>query len=184
MLSDLERTFPASIIVISTRLHRLNPPLHAALRVQLNQLDRAKRNEYLDRALGGSAHDLKVKLDSNRTLDSITRTPLILAEVAYLYRAGKEIPPTKMGVLAAVLNEIEQSAEHRVALQQAPLRGHAADYLRALSMRMTELGETTIADSEARVVVNAVSDSLRVDGRIMISPDPGEVLDELAKRHD
>ena len=133
--------------------------------------------------MGESAHDLKVKLDSSRTLDSITRTPLILAEVADLYRAGKEIPPTKMGVLGTVLHEIEQSAEHRVALQQAPLRGHAADYLRALSMRMTELGETTIADSEARVVVNSVSDSLRVEGRMTSAPDPSEILDELSKRH-
>jgi len=182
-LRELERSFPASIIVVATRLHRLIPPLRDAFRVQLNQLDRAKRNEYLDRAMGESAHDLKVKLDSNRTLDSITRTPLILAEVADLYRAGKEIPPTKMGVLGAVLHEIEQSAEHRVALQQAPLRGHAADYLRALSMRMTELGETTIADSEARVVVNSVSDSLRVEGRMTSAPDPSEILDELSKRH-
>jgi hypothetical protein len=115
-LRELERSFPASIIVVATRLHRLIPPLRDAFRVQLNQLDRAKRNEYLDRAMGESAHDLKVKLDSSRTLDSITRTPLILAEVADLYRAGKEIPPTKMGVLGTVLHEIEQSAEHRVAL--------------------------------------------------------------------
>jgi energy-coupling factor transporter ATP-binding protein EcfA2 len=182
-LRELERSFPASIIVVTTRLHRLIPPLRAAFRVQLNQLDRAKRNEYLDRALGESAHDLKVKLDSNRTLNSITRTPLILAEVADLYRAGKQIPLTKMGVLGAVLHEIEESTEHRVALQQAPLRGHAADYLRGLSMRMTDLGETTIADSEARVVVNSVSDSLRLEGRVMSAPDPGEILDELSKRH-
>jgi hypothetical protein len=120
-LRELERSFPTSIIVVTTRLHRLIPPLRGAFRVQLNQLDRAKRNEYLDRALGESAHDLRVKLDSNETLDSITRTPLILAEVADLYRMGKEIPPTKMGVLGAVLHEIEESAEHRVALQQAPL---------------------------------------------------------------
>jgi hypothetical protein len=182
-LRELERSFPASIIVVTTRLHRLIPPLRGAFRVQLNQLDRAKRNEYLDRALGESAHDLKVKLDGNLTLDSIARTPLILAEVADLYRAGKEIPPTKMGVLGAVLHEIEESAEHRVALQQAPLRGHAADYLRALSMRMTELGETTIADPEGWVVVNSVSDSLRVEGRMTSAPDPGEILDELSKRH-
>ena len=182
-IRELERSFPASVIVITTRLHRLIPPLRGAFRVQLNQLDRVKRNEYLDRALGESAHDLKVKLDSNRTLDSITRTPLILAEVADLYRTGKEIPPTKMGVLGAVLHGIEQSAEHRVALQQAPLRGYAADYLRALSMRMSENGETTITDSQARVVVNSVSESLRVDGQITLPPDPGEILDELSKRH-
>src|SRR5579859_3946870 len=45
---DLERSFPASIIVVTTRLHRLIPPLRRLFRVQLSQLDRAKRNEYLD----------------------------------------------------------------------------------------------------------------------------------------
>jgi hypothetical protein len=176
-LRDLERSFPAATIVVTTRLHRLTPPLRDVVRAQLNQLDRKQRNEYLDLALKDAAHDLKVRLDSNRTLDSITRTPLILAEVADLHRAGKDIPPTKMGVLGAVLEGIEQSADHRVALQQAPLRGHASVYLRALSMRMTELGETTIADADARAVVNSVSESLPN------AADPGEILDELSKRH-
>jgi hypothetical protein len=182
-LRDLERTFPAAIIIVTTRLHRLIPPLNRAFRVQLNQLDRAKRNEYLDLALGESAHDLKVKLDSSRTLDSITRTPLILAEVADLYRLGKEIPPTKMGVLGAVMESIEQSTEHRIALQQSPLRGHAADYLRALSMRMTERGETTIGETDARTIVTSASETLRASGQIAGSDDPGEILDELSKRH-
>jgi hypothetical protein len=176
-LRDFERSFPAATIVVTTRLHRLIPPLRDVVRVQLNQLDRSQRNEYLNLALKESAHDLTVRLDSNRTLDSITRTPLILAEVADLYRAGKEIPPTKMGVLGAVLEGIEQSTDHRIALQQAPLRGQAADYLRALSMRMTELGETKMADADARAVVNSVSESLRN------AADPGEILDELLKRH-
>jgi hypothetical protein len=182
-LRDLEQSFPAATIVVTTRLHRLIPSLRDAFRVQLNQLDLSQRNEYLNLALGESAHDLKVKPDSNRTLDSITRTPLILAEVADLYRAGKEIPPTKMGVLGAVLEEIEHSTEHRIALQQAPLPGHASDYLRALSMRMTELGETKIADADARAVVNSVSESLRNAGQIAGAADPGEILDELSKRH-
>jgi hypothetical protein len=117
-LRDLERSFPAATIVVTTRLHRLIPPLRDVLRVQLNQLDRSQRNEYLNLALKESAHDIKVKLDSNRTLDSITRTPLILAEVADLYRAGREIPPTKMGVLGAVLEGIEQSTDHRIALMK------------------------------------------------------------------
>jgi hypothetical protein len=174
---DLDRSFPAATIVVTTRLHRLTPPLRDVLRVQLNQLDRSQRNEYLDLALKESAHDLKVKLDSNRTLDSITRTPLILAEVADLYRAGQDIPSTKMGVLGAVLEGIEQSQDHRIALQQAPLRGHASEYLRALAMRMTELGETKIGDADARAVVNSISESLRN------AVDPGEILDELSKRH-
>jgi hypothetical protein len=176
-LRDLERSFPAATIVVTTRPHRATPPLRDVVRVQLNQLNRTQRNEYLDKALKDSAHDLKVKLDSNRTLDTITRTPLILAEVADLHRAGKEIPPTKMGVLGAVLDAIEKSTDHQVALNQAPLRGHAAEYLRALAMRMTELGETAIEDADARAVVKSLSESLAN------AADSGEILDELSKRH-
>ena len=102
--------------------------------MELNPLGRPQRDEYLRLALGDAAHGLQVKLDNSRVLDSITRTPLFLAEVVDLYRSGKDIPTTKMGVLGAVMDAIEQSPEHRTSLQQAPLRGHAAGYLRALSM--------------------------------------------------
>jgi hypothetical protein len=179
----LERDFHAAIIIVATRTHRLIPPLSGAFRVELNPLGREQRNEYLDLALGKSAHGLKVKLDNSRMLHMLTRTPLILAEVVDLYRSGKEIPPTKMGVLEAVIEEIEQSAEHRTSLQQAPLRGHAADYLRGLSMRMTERGETTIAETDAKAVVNSTCETLRGAGQIASLPDPGEILDELSKRH-
>jgi hypothetical protein len=135
-LCDLERSLLAATIVVTTRLHRLTPPLREVVRVQLNQLDRSQRNEYLDLALKESAHDLRVKLDSNRTLDSITRTPLILAEVGHLFSAGMEIPPTKMGVLAAVLDGIEKSVDHPTALKQAPLRGHASPA--AFKMRIVD----------------------------------------------
>lgn len=180
---DLERKFPAANIIIATRIHRLIPPLREAFRVELNPLEHVQRNEYLDLALGESAHGLRVKLDNSRMLHTITRTPLILAEVVDLYRSGKEIPPTKMGVLGAVMEELEQSTKHRTALQQAPLRGHATDYLRTLSMRMTERGETTIAETDARAIVNSVSETLRTAGQIASLPDPAEILDELSNRH-
>ncbi|HET8926011.1 MAG TPA: hypothetical protein VFN26_23705 [Candidatus Acidoferrum sp.] len=182
-MRHLERDFYAAIIIVATRTHRLIPPLRGALRVELNPLGREQRNEYLDLSLGESAHGLKVKLDNSRMLHTITGTPLILAEVVDLYRSGKDIPPTKMGVLRAVIEEIEQSTEHRASLQQAPLRGHATDYLRALSMRMTERGETKIAETDARAIVNSTSETLRGAGQVASLPDPGEILDELSKRH-
>ena len=182
-LRELDRDFPAAIIIVATRRHRLTPQLRNAFRVALNSLGRAQRNEYLGLAIGASAHDLGVKLDSSRVLDSITRTPLILAEVVDLYRSGKEIPATKMGVLGAVMDAMEQSPEHRTSLQQAPLRGHAAEYLRALSMEMTERGETNITAADAQAIVNAVSAGLQGAGKIASVPDPVEILEELSKRH-
>jgi hypothetical protein len=182
-LRGLVQRFPAAIIIVATRTHRHTPPLDGALRVELSPLGRAQRNEYLDLVLGNTANGLKAKLDSNRVLHSITRTPLILAEVADLYRSGKNIPPTKLGVLAAVMDAVEQPTEHRVSLRQAPLWGHAVDYLRALSMTMTSRGETELGASDARNEVNSVSDALRTAGHITSVPQPDEILAELSKRH-
>jgi hypothetical protein len=182
-LRDLVRRFPAAVIIVATRTHRLTPPLDGALRVELSPLGHAQRNEYLDLVLGNTAIDLKAKLDSNRVLHSITRTPLILAEVADLYRSGKDIPPTKLGVLAAVMDAIEQTAEHRVSLQQAPLWGHAVDYLRELSMIMTMRGEAELGVSDAREVTNSVSTVLQTGGHVMGAPQPDEILNELSRRH-
>lgn len=180
---ELDRDFPAAIIIVATRMHRLVPQLRGAFRVELNPLGRRQRDEYLRLALGESAHGLQVKLDSSRVLDSITRTPLFLAEVVDLYRSGKDIPPTKMGVLGAVMEAIEQSSEHRTSLVHAPLRGHAAEYLRSLSMAMTDRGETTIAEADARAAINEVSARLRAAEEVANVSDQGEILDELSKRH-
>jgi hypothetical protein len=182
-LRELDRNFRAATIVVATRVHRLMPQLRGAYRLELKPLGRPQRDEYLRLALGESAHSLQVKLDNSPVLDSITRTPLFLAELTDLHRSGKDIPLTKMGVLAAVIDAVEQSPEHRVSLEQAPLRGKASEYLRALSMKMTERGETKIAEADARAVVNSVSTTLRVAEQIVNIPDPGEILDELSKRH-
>lgn len=182
-LRELDRNFPAWIVIVATRLHRIVPQLRGSFRLELNPLGRPQRDEYLHLTLREKAHGLQVKLDNSRVLDSITRTPLFLAEVVDLYRSGKDIPTTKMGVLGAVMEAIEQSPEHRTSLQQAPLRGHAAEYLRTLSMEMTARGETTIVEADARAVVNSVSANLQGAGQIASVPDPGEILDELSKRH-
>jgi hypothetical protein len=138
-LRDLERNYPAAGMIVATRTHHIQPPLPGAVfRARLLPLRRTQRDQYLDLALGSSANTLRVKLNSSRTLDDLTRTPLILAEVGDLFSKGSAIPTTKMGVLAAVMRTLEESQEHRPALQQAPLDGHAAEYLGALSMAMTE----------------------------------------------
>jgi hypothetical protein len=182
-LRDLERNFPSAGIVVATRTHHLTPPLPGAFRATLRPLSREQRNQYLQLALGASAHGLRVKLDNNRMLDQITRTPLILAEVADLNRSGKEIPSTKMGVLNAVMQVMEQSGEHRVHLQQAPLGGYAGEYLRALSMEMTTRNEVEMSEADARAIVHSVSTMLRAANQIANVPEPLDVLNELSKHH-
>jgi hypothetical protein len=182
-LRELDRSFGAAIVVVATRRHSIVPQLRGSFRVALSPLGRAQRDEYLRLALGDSEHDLRVKLNNSRVLDSITRTPLFLAEVVDLYRSGKDIPPTKMGVLGAVMDAIEQSPEHQLALRQAPLRGHAREYLRAFSMEMTARGETSIVEADGLRLISSASDRLHAAKQIVEMPDPREILDELSKRH-
>lgn len=182
-LRELDRSFGAAIVVVATRRHSIVPQLRGSFRLALSPLRRVQRDEYLHLALGDSAHGLRVKLNNSRVLDSITRTPLFLAEVVDLYRSGKDIPTTKVGVLGAVMDAIEQSPEHRVALGQAPLRGHAREYLRAFSTEMTSRGETSIAEVDALKLIGSVSYRLNAAKQIAETPDPREILDELSKRH-
>lgn len=183
LLRELDRDHGAAVIIVATRLHRIGPQLQDAFRLTLNPLSRHQRNEYLDLTLGASAGRLKARIDESPSLDSITRTPLFLAEITDLFRSGKDIPATKMGVLSAVIDAIEENPDHQTSLQQPPLRGHAAEYLRSLSMVMTQRGETAIALADARPVVSDLSTRLRAAGQIAALPDPEEVLDELSKRH-
>jgi len=182
-LRELERNYPASGIIVATRTHRLLPPLPGAFRAYLLPLRRAQRDKYLELALGKFATELRAKLNNSRTLDELTQTPLILAEVTELFRKRNAIPTTKMGVLGAVMRALEESGDHHVSLQQAPLSGNAAHYLVALSMAMTEKDEIEIAEPDARVIVNSVSLSLLSGGQIGSQPDPAMVLNELTKHH-
>ncbi len=182
-LRELDRSFSAEIVVVATRRHSLAPQLLGSFRLEISPLTRAQRDEYLRLALGDSANELRVRLNNSRVLDTITRTPLFLAEVVELYRSGKDIPATKMGVLGAVMDAIEHSPEHQVALQQAPLRGYAREYLRAFSMEMTARGETSIAKKDALKLIGFVSDRLHTTKQIGETPDSREILDELTKRH-
>jgi len=111
-LRELEQNYPSAGIIVATRTHRLRPPLPGAFRAQLLTLRRSQRDQYLILALGKSASDLAAKLNNSRTLDELTRTPLILAEVTELFLKGSTIPTTKTGILGAVMRMVEESEEH------------------------------------------------------------------------
>jgi len=131
--------------------------LPGAFRAQLLTLRRSQRDQYLVLALDKSANDLAAKLNNSRTLDELTRTPLILAEVTELFRRGSPIPTTKTGILAAVMRMVEESEQHHAFLQQAPLSGHAGEYLCALSMAMTEGGAVEISEADGCAVVRGIA---------------------------
>jgi len=182
-LRELERNYPSAGIIVATRTHRLRPPLPGAFRAKLLTLSRQQRDGYLAMVLGESANELRAKLNNSQTLDELTRTPLILAEVTDLFQKRKPIPSTKMGILAAVIQMVEDSDEHQSFLHEPPLNSNAGEYLCALSMAMSEKSAVEIEEADARGVVTSVSVLLQKNGQLAALPEPANVLNGLSKHH-
>ena len=165
-LRELERDFPGAGIIVATRTHHLTPPLPGAIRLRLSRLQRTQRLNYLVARLKERHAELRARIDSDRPLDQLTRTPFILSEVVSLFEAGLEIPSTKIGILGKVLLLQEQRDEHRNALRAAPIFGLQEEYLKAIATEMTRLGATTMAEADTRTVVAAVTRDLLQRGQI------------------
>lgn len=67
-------------------------------------------------------------LRADRVLDDLTRTPMIVAEVVSLFQAGKT-PTSRLGVLGAATQMMENSETHQIALANAPLSGLGRAFL-------------------------------------------------------
>jgi hypothetical protein len=182
-LRELERSFPNAGIIVATRTRHISPPLPGAIPAKLLPLTRSQREQYLNQSLGDTASILSSMLDGNTVLDSLTRTPLILSEVTTLFASGKPIPPTKMGVLGAVMNLVNQQDEHRDHLQREPLTGNASDYLATLAVQMIERGDNVVLEEDARSILKSVSVGLREKGQIESIPEPVNILNALVDHH-
>ena len=181
-LRELDREFPSAGIIVATRTHHLPPPLPGALQLRLSRIGRHQRSDYLEARLGGDAGKLCVHIDSDPSVDELTRTPFILSEVASLFEAGTEIPSTKIGVITRILALQEKGEEHGNALQRAPIFGRQTDYLRTLATEMTRRGAVELSEGDARAVVDAVAQDLADGGQIERTGAPA-ILAALTAHH-
>ncbi len=181
-LRELERDFPSAGIIVATRTHHLKPPLPGSMRLRLLPLNHKQRSAYLEARLGAKCAELSTRINADPPLDELTRTPFILSEVASLYEAGAEIPPTKFGVLAQVLNLQENRDEHRNSLQTKPIFGRQEDYLKAFAIEMTRRGTVALPEPDARTICAAVSRELADSGQIEMVGAPA-VLATLTAHH-
>ncbi len=178
-----DRQLPETGFMIATRGHRLRPPLQGLSRITILKLDRTQRRAYLVAALGADGDALANEVEGNRALDDLTRTPFILHEVVKLKQAGRNLPSTRMGILAEVSGLFEQNPEHRNALLREPLNGMASTYLSALAQEMTGRGDTVVSEQAARGICSAVSRRLIDQGQIEHAANPSEVLGALSDHH-
>lgn len=183
-LRDLARTFPKAGIIVATRTNHLTPPLMGASRFRLLPLSADQRHEYLLLAMGADqANALDSQLASDAVLNALTRIPLILSEVTTIFRSGQEIPGTKLGLLAKVIDLMERSEEHRSQLEILPLRGRADTYLASLAIHLTARGDVTLNDVEACKICQSVGQQLRNNGQVAAPPEPSDVLNALCAHH-
>ena len=182
-LRQLERSFPAAGIIVATRTHYVSPPLPGAIRARLRPLTRRQRADYLRETLGERADELRLHIENNRALDALTRTPLILSEVATLFQSGRPVPTTRIGVLGAVMKLVEESEDHQSHLQGPPLDGNAPGYLTHLAAEMTKRAETASDEETARGIVRAVVEALQRAGQLTTPPQPAAVLNALCAHH-
>ena len=180
-LRELERDFPSAGIMVATRTHHLTP-LPGARRLRLRRLARAQRVGYLEARLGSSGNRLIARIEADPSLDELTRNPFILSEVASLFEAGREVPSTKIDILAQVVCLQEQREEHVNRLQGSPLFGRQTDYLKALASEMTRRGAVELPEADARSVVADVARELANSGQIGPAGTP-TVLATLTAHH-
>lgn len=183
MIRTLERSYAASGIAVATRAHPVAVPLPGSSRYRIQALTRGERDEYLRGRLGDKATPFPNQLGTDKVLDALTRTPLILAEVVSLYEAGKPIPGSKLGVLEAVARLLEQSEDHQAALEAAPLASFSRDYLQAIATALVANGGVQMPETRARRTVNTTARSLQDSGQLTVLPDPGAVLIALCSHH-
>ena len=182
-LAELERNFPAAGIMVATRTHYISPPLPGAIRAKLLRITRQQRADYLRQTLSDRAEELRLQIVSNRALDELTRTPLILAEVVTIFQSGNPVPGTRAGVLGAVMGLIEVAPSHRPYLQIPPLSNRAERYLTHLAAEMTGRGEVLIFAAEARAALRSASNTFVAENQVSVPPDPDAVLHALTAHH-
>jgi hypothetical protein len=183
MIRDLERSFAGAGIAVATRAHPIALPLPGSSRFRIQPLTRQERGDYVRARLGDDAERLNEQFRADRVLDDLTRTPMILAEVVSLHQAGKKIPSSRLGVLDAVTQMMENSETHQTALANAPLGGFGRAFLERLGSSLVTGGGVQLSEVAARREVSAGARALQDTGQLSAMPDPGSILTALCSHH-
>jgi hypothetical protein len=181
--SELERQFPSAGLLVATRAHQVAPPLPGATRIRLRRISHRMRTTYVRERLGERARELLNAIDSDLVLEELTRTPFVLSEITAIVAAGEQIPRTRVGVMDAVIQLQERSAEHETHLRASPLRGMSDPYLQTLALEMVRSGSVSLSESEARGAAQRMSRVLTADGQINDAAQPSDILSALCAHH-
>ncbi len=134
-------------------------------------------------SLKSGAEELIAKFESNRVLGDLARTPFILAAMKSIFEAGRALPTTRVGILQASIQLLEEMVEHSNELRRAPLSNNATVYLSELAIGMTARGDVSSSEKEARAICGSVSRRLADEKQMLQTPEPAYILNALSAHH-
>jgi hypothetical protein len=147
--------------------------------VTLNRLDRYKRNEIINNAIGDKkADELISRIDDKTALRQIAQTPFYLDIMLSVYQSDSSLPETK----EALLSKCTHINDNKEELEEE-LNGCHHDYMTALSVEMFGVGTTRFGSDSACQVIASTSQNLLNAGKFTSPPDPPKILEFLAKYH-
>jgi len=185
LVRGLERQFPTSGIILTTRAHHVAPPLTVpgATTLRLRPIGREARSRYVRERLKERATEVLNSLASDRSLDELTRTPFVLSEVAAIVLGGEPIPRTRVGVMEAAIRVLERSPEHQVHLTTSAVAGFSQRYLEALGMEMSRKAAVSLSAAEGNALIREVSAMLVDEGQLSARPHPPDILNTICAHH-
>jgi hypothetical protein len=174
---------PATGLIVSTRESRVPVPLSSASAIHVRPLSLHQKQEIIGKSGLENPLALVRELESNAALAEITDTPLFLAGVIDLARAGDSLPITRSGILKKIIEQTERSPDHATALNNPPCAGFHRQYLNQIAGVMTQAGTVTLSLDGLHAAVAKCSMTLKNDGHIPSVPQSSAVVDALVNHH-
>jgi len=168
-------------LAVTSRQGQGRPTAPGATVLDVRPLSRTKKASIVSVAGLADPDRFRVALDANPVLADLTDTPLFLAAAIKIAKAGREIPPTRFGLLQEFIVELEGRDNYAEMLRGPPCQGFHRAYLRVLATAMTKESRTMLLAPEAFAEVGRCSQDLQERG--LITQEPAAAIANSLVRH-
>jgi hypothetical protein len=172
-LADTINQLPGAATVVVSRGVRQRTARFSFRRFRFQPLER----RHILRATARAGLVRPSDLFVNPQVAELATIPLFLREIIRQVELGHELPATRYDALSHMVERAGQ--EHRDSHVDDPIADHADRFLSSLGWRMTEIGQTSVDETQARQVIAEVSRSLRDEAVFSSTPDPPRILSTL-----
>jgi len=180
LLARLNREYTAAGIILATRESSFSPPFFDESKLTIKELNNSQRRQLMQHLI---SEDISGKIENNRPLSQITRTPLFLIELIKIYQDNRTLPRTRVEIFEQVVRRIENSSKHSVNLQSPPISGKSEYYLTWLASYAIRLCQVIIKYDNACSEIKAANTQLQQDGQLQTVPESTETINILCDHH-